>query len=124
MWLGVDAIWITPFYPSPMADFGYDVADYCGIDPLFGTMQGFDHLLAEFTNGASNSSWTWFPTILPTSIPGFSRAALLVTIPNEIGTCGETNQTIGRAISADLAGSGMNLPASTTYHSFLKQQPD
>src|ERR1700757_4096289 len=43
--LGVDALWITPFYPSPMADFGYDVADYCGIDPLFGTMQDFDQLL-------------------------------------------------------------------------------
>ena len=44
--LGVDAIWISPIYPSPMADFGYDVADYCGIDPLFGTMADFDELLA------------------------------------------------------------------------------
>ena len=38
-WLGVDAIWISPVYPSPMADFGYDVCDYCGIDPLFGTLE-------------------------------------------------------------------------------------
>lgn len=45
--LGVDAIWISPIYPSPMADFGYDVADYCGIDPIFGTMEDFDRLLAE-----------------------------------------------------------------------------
>ena len=36
--LGVDAIWLSPFYPSPMADFGYDVADYTGVDPLFGDM--------------------------------------------------------------------------------------
>jgi alpha-glucosidase len=45
-WLGVDAIWISPFYPSPMADFGYDVADYTDVDPLFGTMADFDTLLA------------------------------------------------------------------------------
>jgi alpha-glucosidase len=45
--LGVDAIWISPIYPSPMADFGYDVADYCGIDPLFGTLADFDALLAD-----------------------------------------------------------------------------
>jgi len=45
--LGVDAIWLSPIYPSPMADFGYDVADYTGIHPLFGTMADFDHLLAE-----------------------------------------------------------------------------
>lgn len=43
--LGIDAIWITPFYPSPMADFGYDVSDYTGVDPSFGTMADFDHLL-------------------------------------------------------------------------------
>jgi alpha-glucosidase len=44
--LGVDAVWISPIYTSPMADFGYDVADYEGIDPLFGTMEDFDALLA------------------------------------------------------------------------------
>jgi alpha-glucosidase len=45
--LGVDAIWLSPVYPSPMADFGYDVADYTGVDPLFGTLDDFDRLLAE-----------------------------------------------------------------------------
>ena len=44
-WLGVDAIWIAPFYPSPMADFGYDVADYTDVDPLFGSLTDFDQLL-------------------------------------------------------------------------------
>jgi len=43
--LGVDAVWISPIYPSPMADFGYDVSDYTGVDPLFGTMEDFDALL-------------------------------------------------------------------------------
>ncbi len=45
--LGVDAIWLTPFYPSPQVDFGYDISDYEGIDPQYGTMQDFDRLMAE-----------------------------------------------------------------------------
>lgn len=45
--LGVDAIWLSPIFPSPMADFGYDVADYCDVDPLFGDLAGFDALLGE-----------------------------------------------------------------------------
>jgi len=44
-WLGVDAIWLSPMFPSPMADFGYDVADYCDIDARFGTLADFDRLL-------------------------------------------------------------------------------
>ncbi|GLQ86537.1 alpha-glucosidase family protein [Dyella flagellata] len=45
--LGVDAIWVAPFFRSPMADFGYDIADYRDVDPLFGTLQDFDRLLAK-----------------------------------------------------------------------------
>jgi alpha-glucosidase len=43
--LGVDAVWLSPIFPSPMADFGYDISDYTGIDPLFGTMDDFDALV-------------------------------------------------------------------------------
>jgi len=44
--LGVDAIWLSPIFPSPMADFGYDISDYTDIDLLFGSMDDFDALLA------------------------------------------------------------------------------
>jgi alpha-glucosidase len=45
--LGIDAIWITPCFPSPQVDFGYDVSDYENIDPMYGTLADFDHLVAE-----------------------------------------------------------------------------
>ena len=46
-WLGVDAVWISPIFRSPMADFGYDVADYRDVDPRFGTLADLDRLVAE-----------------------------------------------------------------------------
>ena len=45
--LGIDAIWISPIYPSPMADFGYDVTDYCNVARVFGNLADFDRLVAE-----------------------------------------------------------------------------
>ena len=69
--LGVDAIWLSPFYPSPMADFGYDVADYCAVDRLFGDLDTFDRLLAgahernmrviiDFVPNHSSDQHPWF----------------------------------------------------------------
>jgi len=46
-WLGVDALWLSPIYPSPMVDFGYDVSNYIDIDPLFGDLATFDLLIAQ-----------------------------------------------------------------------------
>jgi alpha-glucosidase len=45
--LGVDVVWLSPIYPSPMADFGYDVSDYTDVHPMFGTLAAFDELAAE-----------------------------------------------------------------------------
>lgn len=45
--LGVDAIWLSPFFKSPMADFGYDISDYCDVDPIFGDLSDFDRLVAK-----------------------------------------------------------------------------
>ncbi len=69
--LGVRALWISPFYPSPMADFGYDVANYTGVDPLFGTLDDFDRLIAavhaqdmklivDFVPNHTSSEHPWF----------------------------------------------------------------
>jgi alpha-glucosidase len=69
--LGVDALWLSPIYPSPMADFGYDVSDYCDIDPMFGTLSDFDALLAaaherglrlllDFVPSHSSDQHPWF----------------------------------------------------------------
>jgi alpha-glucosidase len=46
-WLGVDAVWLSPIYPSPMADFGYDVSNYCNVDPIFGDLGQFDSMVAQ-----------------------------------------------------------------------------
>src|SRR6188474_3280458 len=46
-WLGVDAVWLSPIYPSPMVDFGYDISDFTEIDPLFGSLGDFDALISE-----------------------------------------------------------------------------
>src|SRR4249920_2071380 len=60
-WLGVDAVWLSPIYPSPMADFGYDVSDYCDIEPLFGSLAGFDALVAELHERGMRVLLDWVP---------------------------------------------------------------
>jgi alpha-glucosidase len=69
--LGVDALWISPIYPSPMADFGYDVSDYCSVHPIFGSLEDFDRLIAaahdrglklilDFVPNHSSDQHPWF----------------------------------------------------------------
>lgn len=54
--INVNAVWISPFYPSPMLDFGYDVTNYRDIDPVFGTMSDFDSLLRAMHNNGEFST--------------------------------------------------------------------
>ncbi len=69
--LGVDAIWISPFYPSPMADFGYDVSDYCNVHPMFGTLDDFDELLGAAHQRGLRVIIDWVPNHTSDQHPWF-----------------------------------------------------
>ena len=73
-WLGIDAIWLSPFFRSPMADFGYDVSDYCDVDPLFGDLAGFDTLLAEAHERGLRVVIDWVPNHSSDQHPWFVAA--------------------------------------------------
>ncbi|MGA2836640.1 MAG: alpha-amylase family glycosyl hydrolase [Acidimicrobiales bacterium] len=74
-WLGVDALWISPFFRSPMADFGYDVSDYCDVDPLFGDLDEFDGLLADAHELGMRVVIDWVPNHTSDRHPWFVDAA-------------------------------------------------
>ena len=96
--LGVDAIWLSPIFPSPMADFGYDISDYTGIDPLFGTMEDFDALLAAAHDARpqGHPRSRAEPHLRPASLVS-SKAAARATIPSATGTSGAIRQPDGGA---------------------------
>jgi alpha-glucosidase len=73
-WLGVDAIWLSPFFRSPMADFGYDVSDYCDVDPLFGDLDAFDQLLADIHGRGMRLIIDWVPNHSSSEHPWFKAA--------------------------------------------------
>lgn len=128
--LGVDAIWLSPIFPSPMADFGYDVADYTGIDPLFGDLATFDRLLAEvharrlklildFVPNHSSDQHPWFRESR-SSRDNPKRDWYIWHDPAPDG--GPPNNWI-----SDFGGSSWEWDAGTGQyylHAFLKEQPD
>ncbi|HUR79099.1 MAG TPA: alpha-amylase family glycosyl hydrolase [Acidimicrobiales bacterium] len=70
-WLGVDAVWLSPIFPSPMKDFGYDVADYCGVDPVFGDLAAMDALIAEAHAREIKVMLDWVPNHTSDQHPWF-----------------------------------------------------
>jgi len=76
-WLGVDAIWISPFFRSPMKDHGYDVSDHCDVDPVFGSLKDFDRLLADAHARGLRVLIDWVPNHTSDEHPWFveSRAS-------------------------------------------------
>ncbi len=102
--LGVDAIWITPWYPSPMRDGGYDVADYRAIDPLFGTSptptaliaEAHDHglrLLVDIVPNHTSSEHRWFREALAT--PPGRRASGALPLPRRARARRASRRTTG-----------------------------
>ncbi len=130
VWLGVDAMWISPIYPSPMADAGYDVADYCGVDSIFGSIADFDHLLAEaharglkvildFVPNHSSDHHPWFAESRA-SRDNPKRDWYIWRDPAPDG--GPPNNWL-----ANFGGSAWTFDAATGqyyYHAFLPEQPD
>ncbi len=129
-WLGVDVVWLSPIYPSPMADFGYDVADYTAIHPLFGTMRDFDRLLAlahdkgmrviiDLVPNHTSDQHPWFIDSR-SSRDNPKRDWYLWQDPAEDGS--EPNNWL-----SVFGGSGWEFDEHTKqyyYHAFLKEQPD
>jgi oligo-1,6-glucosidase/alpha-glucosidase len=128
--LDIDAIWLSPIFPSPMADFGYDVADYCGIDPIFGTLADFDRLLSaahergiklllDFAPNHSSDQHPWFQESR-SSRDNAKRDWYIWRDPAPGG--GPPNNWI-----SDFGGSAWTLDEATGQcylHAFLKEQPD
>lgn len=73
-WLGIDALWLSPIFPSPMCDFGYDVADYCDVDPVFGDLDSFDALVAEAHGRGIRVLLDWVPNHTSSRHPWFASS--------------------------------------------------
>jgi oligo-1,6-glucosidase/alpha-glucosidase len=128
--LGVDAIWLSPIFPSPMADFGYDVADYCGVEPIFGDLAAFDvlleavharglKLLLDFVPNHSSDQHPWFIESR-SSRDSAKRDWYVWRDPAPDG--GPPNNWI-----SDFGGSSWEWDEATGQyylHAFLKEQPD
>jgi len=122
--LGVDAIWVAPIYRSPMADFGYDVADYCSIDPIFGTMHDFDRLLEEAHRRDLRVILDFVPNHSSDQHPWFVESRSSRENPKRDWYLwrDEPNNWM-----SNFGGSGWEWDERTNqyyYHSFLKEQPD
>ena len=129
-WLGVDAIWISPIFPSPMADFGYDIKDYCEIDSLFGTLKDFDNLLQEAHRCGIKVILDYVPNHTSDEHPWFlaSRASLTNAKRDwYIWRDGKSNGFPPNNWVSQFGGSAWTFDPNTDQyylHSFLSKQPD
>jgi alpha-glucosidase len=129
-WLGVDAIWLSPIYRSPMADFGYDVADYRDVDPLFGDLAAFDALLAEAHARDIRVLLDWVPNHTSDQHPWFVESRASRDSPKRDwyrwhdGTSDHPPNNWPRAFGSGPAWTWDEATGQWYLHTFLPQQPD
>jgi alpha-glucosidase len=118
-WLGVDAVWLSPIYPSPGADMGYDVSDYTAVDPLFGSLEDFDSLVAEAHGRGLRVLMDLVPCHTSIEHPWFREHPDWYIWSDRDGPRNNWRATFGgSAWSPDPLGRGWYL------HSFYPEQPD
>ena len=129
-WLGVDCIWISPFFRSPMKDFGYDVSDYCDVDPLFGTLADFDRLLADAHARGIRVLIDWVPNHSSDQHPWFQASRASRSSPKRdwyTWRAGSPDQPPNNWRAAFTRGPAWSWDEHTQewyLHLFLPEQPD
>src|ERR671923_2367563 len=129
-WLGVDAIWLSPIFPSPMADFGYDVADYTDIHPLFGTLADFDRLVVEAHRRQLKVILDYVPNHTSEQHPWFTESRSSRHSPKRdwyIWRDPAPGGGLPNNWVSVFGGSAWEWDATTCqyyYHAYLKEQPD
>jgi alpha-glucosidase len=128
--LGVDAIWISPIYPSPMADFGYDVSDYCAVDPRFGTLKEFDALIAAAHGRRLRLILDYVPNHSSDQHPWFLESRSSRRSPKRDWYVWRDPKPDGSPPNnwlSEFGGSAWTFDEATGqyyYHAYLKEQPD
>jgi alpha-glucosidase len=128
--LGIDAIWLSPIFPSPMADFGYDVSDYTGVDPIFGTMADFDALLLAAHARGLKVILDLVPNHTSDQHPWFIESRSSRDNPKRDWYLWREPRADGTAPNnwmSEFGGSAWAYDSGTRqyyYHAFLAQQPD
>jgi len=129
-WLGITALWLSPIYPSPMADFGYDISDYTGIDPLFGSIADFDTLLTAAHGMGMKLILDFVPNHTSGRHPWFLESGSSKNNPKRDWYIWHDAAPGGGPPNNWLSvfgGSGWEWDERTAqyyYHGFLKEQPD
>jgi alpha-glucosidase len=128
--LGIDAIWLSPVFPSPMADFGYDISDYTGIDPLFGTLEDFDALVEAAHALGLKVILDLVPNHTSDQHPWFIESRSSRDHPKRDWYLWRDPKPDGGAPNnwlSEFGGSAWTLDDETGqyyYHAFLTRQPD